>query len=66
MDNRLKRLVKGFGLPQGVAEKLVEAGHDTPRKIKAVSDSALRLIPGVGKATVDSIRGTRGLSLPKG
>jgi len=66
MDQRVSRLANHFDLSEEIAIKLVAADLDTPRKIKGVSDSVLRLIPGIGKSTVDSIRETRGLSLPKG
>lgn len=56
MDQRVHRLVNHFDLTEEIATKLVIAGHDTPRKIKYAPDSILRLIPGVGRATVADIR----------
>lgn len=54
LDVRTQRLSRK--LDQDVAEKLVAAGFDTPRKIKAATDRALRAIDGIGQAAVTAIR----------
>ena len=39
-----------------LAQKLVDAGFDTPAKIKRASDKALKAIPGLGDKTLEGIR----------
>jgi len=59
-DARVDKMI-GKGVPEQVAEALVKAGFDTPRKIKAASDKDLEAIKGIGPATVAGLRD----SLPK-
>jgi DNA integrity scanning protein DisA with diadenylate cyclase activity len=54
MDARVFKL-KHF-VDADVAEMLVEAGLDTPRKIKAANDKDIEAIKGIGKAKKDKIR----------
>jgi len=55
MDARVRKLAHVLGDGE-LAEKLVKARLDTPRKIKAAEDGAITAIPGVGKSTLDKIR----------
>ena len=55
MDMRVLKL--SHFVDKDVAEKLVAAGLDTPRKIKAADDKEIEAIKGIGKATKDAIRG---------
>ena len=54
MDIRAKKMTKFVDAK--LVPALLAAGFDTPRKIKAASDSQLRAIPGIGTATVKTIR----------
>jgi len=47
--------MKGVDLP--VAEALVEAGFDSPSKIRSATDKALKALPGIGTAAVKKLRG---------
>ena len=40
-----------------LAERLIAAGLDTPRKIKAASDKQVEGVEGVGKSALETIRG---------
>lgn len=55
MDPRVNRLVR-FVDDQELARKLVEAGYDTPKAIKEADDADLKVIEGIGPATVKAIR----------
>lgn len=39
-----------------LAARLYEAGFQTPRDLRRASDKELEAIPGIGKATVQSLR----------
>ena len=52
---RIARRMRG-AVPMDVIERLVAAGLDSPRKIKAADDKAIEAIKGIGKATKDKIR----------
>jgi len=54
MDGRAKKLA--HKLDAELAEKLVEAGLDTPRKLKAAKDKAIKDVPGIGQSGVDKVR----------
>ena len=55
MDPRTQKL--GHVLQDNdAAAALVEIGIDTPRKVKAATDTALRKARGVGQAKLDKIR----------
>ena len=55
MDQRTRKL--GHVLQDtDIAAALVEAGFDTPAKIKAATDSALRKVRGIGAAKLVAIR----------
>jgi ERCC4-type nuclease len=54
MDARVVKL-KHY-VDAGVAEALVTAGLDSPRKIKAADDKDIEKIKGIGKAKRDKIR----------
>jgi len=54
MNQRVQKL--SHFVDKDVAEALVAAGLDTPRKIKAVDDKAIEAIKGIGKAKKDKIR----------
>lgn len=51
-----RRLTKHFGLSETLARLLVRSGYDTPREIKAASNSDLEALPGIGKVTRQEIR----------
>jgi len=56
MKNRhVAKMIKKVGDVK-IAEALVEAGFDTPRKIKAANNGDLMAIPGIGQATVNALR----------
>jgi len=55
MDARAKKLTH-FGIEKGIAEKLVNAGFDLPKKIKNATNAQLRQLEGIGDATVAKIR----------
>ncbi len=50
------RLIRHFKIDKGVAEALVEAGYNTPAKIRKASDKKLKAVKGIGQATVQSVR----------
>jgi len=50
----------GPSVALAVIERLVAAGLDTPRKIKAAKDADLKAIKGIGDATVAAVRGRLG------
>lgn len=53
----VEKLVKLMGNDQRkVVEALVQAGFDTPRKIRGATDQELSAIPTVGGATVTHLR----------
>lgn len=55
MDARMRKL--GILLSDTeLAETLVNAGLDLPRKIRAAKKSDLQKIKGIGKATADKIK----------
>lgn len=54
MDARVKRLARK--IERQIAEKLVAAGFDSPKKIKAARDMDLAAIDGIGRATISAIR----------
>ena len=54
MDQRVQKL-KHF-VDKDVAEALVAAGLDTPRKIKAADDKDIEAVKGIGKAKRAEIR----------
>jgi ERCC4-type nuclease len=53
MDPRLRKL-QVLGIPE--AENLIDAGLDSPRKIRAASDEMLEKVRGVGPSTRADIR----------
>lgn len=53
MNNKIARL-KRLGVEN--AEALVAIGLDTPRKIKAASDTAIKKAAGVGDAALAALR----------
>ena len=55
MDARVQKLQR-LGLEQADAAALVQAGFDTPAKIKAATDKKLEAVPGVGKAKRAKLR----------
>ena len=59
-DNGQTKKLHRHGLNRDVARKLVEAGYYTPRLIKAAREADLLAIPGIGKSTVEDIRGAIG------
>jgi len=48
----------GKGVAPETAEALVNAGFDTPRKIKAATNKDLEAVKGIGAATVAGLRQT--------
>ena len=55
MDARVEKLAH-LGVDKVDAERLVNAGLDTPRKIKAATDKELEALPGIGKAKRAELR----------
>ena len=55
MDARARKLAIKLR-DRELAQKLVDAGFDTPAKIKRASDKDIRAIPGVGDKTLKGIR----------
>ena len=55
MDGRVAKMMSKIGDVK-VAEALVAAGFDTPRKIKAANNGDLMKVPGIGQATVNALR----------
>ena len=55
MDARVMKLAHKLN-DKELAEKLVEAGLDTPRKLKAAKDKDIKAAPGVGQSGVDKVR----------
>lgn len=58
MNKQVEKLRHFFDA--SIAQKLVDAGLETPRKIKAAKDADLKAIKGVGDATVAAVRGRLG------
>ena len=56
-DARVDKMISK-GVPDAVAEALVNAGIDTPRKIKAATNKDLEAVKGIGAATVAGLRET--------
>jgi len=58
IDARAIRIQGRLGPAIGIelVERLVAAGFDTPRKIKAAKDADLKAIKGIGAATVAALR----------
>ena len=56
MDARVQKLAMKLG-DRALAAKLVQAGLDTPRKIKAATDKELEGVEGIGKSARETIRG---------
>jgi DNA integrity scanning protein DisA with diadenylate cyclase activity len=54
MDGRVRKLA--HKLDAKLVEKLVEAGLDMPRKIKAAKDKDIKAVPGIGQSGVDKVR----------
>ena len=54
MDARVQKL--SHFVDKDVAQALVEAGLDTPRKIKAADDKDIEAIKGIGPATRAQVR----------
>ena len=54
MDARAKKLSKFVDAK--LVPTLLAAGFDTPRKIKAASDSQLRALPGIGDVKIQAMR----------
>ena len=55
MHSKTTKLAHKLGMKK-LAGALVEAGLDTPAKIKGATDAQIKAIPGVGPATVKKIR----------
>ena len=58
MDIRVRKLrmfLDGHGSESDITA-LVEAGFDTPRRIKAASDEQLLAIPGIGQGKLAALR----------
>ena len=58
MDVRVRKLkifLDGHGA-ETVIIALVEAGYDTPRRIKAATDEQLLAVPGIGPAKLAALR----------
>ncbi len=55
MDARVEKLAR-LSVDRADAERLVNAGLDTPRKIKAATDKQLEAVPGIGKAKRAELR----------
>ena len=55
MDARAFKLTR-LGLEEPVAMALVEAGLDSPAKIRAAKNKDLEAVKGIGEATRDKIR----------
>ena len=56
MDKRVQKLAVKFGGDLDLAEMLVQAGLDTPAKIKKATDKTITAIPDIGEATLKQIR----------
>lgn len=54
-DRRVSKLMKKVG-NVAIAEALVEAGFDSPKKIKAANNGDLMKVKGVGQATLNALR----------
>ncbi len=50
------RLIRHFKIDKDVAEALVEAGYNTPAKIRKASDKKLKAVRGIGQVTIQSVR----------
>ena len=59
MDQRVRKLNHRLQ-DADLAAKLVAAGLDTPRKIKAASNEAIEAIPTIGKTTRQAIQAAIG------
>ena len=55
MDERVRKLAHLLR-DADTAAKLVEAGLDTPRRIKAAKDADVEKIKGIGPATRETVR----------
>jgi len=56
MDKRVLKLATKLGGDRGLAAVLVDAGYDTPAKVRKATNKKLEAIPGVGSATLERIR----------
>lgn len=52
---KIERRIRGC-VARGLIEQLVVDGFDSPRKIKAASDSELKAVRGIGDASVALLR----------
>ncbi|MGD8499000.1 MAG: helix-hairpin-helix domain-containing protein [Phycisphaerales bacterium] len=57
MDGKAKRLTHKLNDAE-LAQRLAEAGLDTPRKIKAAKDEDIADISGIGPSGADRVRAT--------
>ena len=55
MDARVQKLAIKLGDSE-LAETLVEAGFDSPAKVRKAKDADLKKIKGIGDATVGKLR----------
>lgn len=65
MDEVLRRLEAGVGstglylgpaIPENIHNILINAGYNTPEKLREASDEELLALPGIGKSTLTRIR----------
>ena len=55
MDGRVQKLAIKLG-DRGLAAILVDAGLDTPQKIRRATDKELEAVPGIGSVTKGKLR----------
>ena len=56
MEQSKMKLMRGFGLSDGLAQALVDAGYKNPGLIKAASDEDLLELPRFTQEVVDEVR----------